>query len=81
MTDSNPTRRDIRRNLWFCKELAERHQGCSHAQLVMLLQLCEAMQEELTAVYRSWEYGEAKVYRRLGTDIDMRRRDARTDGA
>jgi len=76
MTDSNPTRRDIRRNLWFCKELAERHQGCSHAQLVMLLQLCEAMQEELTAVYRSWEYGEAKVYRRLGTDIDMRRRDA-----
>jgi len=74
MSEDRPTRRQIRRNLWFCKQLAEQRLGCSHAELVMLLELCEAMQEELTAVYRSWEYGEAKVYRRLEGEIELRRR-------
>ena len=71
MCPSDPTRRAVRRNFWFCKQLAEQKQGCSHAELVMLLLLCEAQQEELTRIYRSFEYGESMVLRRF---------DARPDG-
>ena len=76
MSHSEPNPRVIRRNFWFCKELAERKQGCSHAELVLLLLLCEAQQEELTRVYVSEQYGLRQVLRRFdaGSTAEARRR-------
>jgi len=37
-----------------CEDLAQRGQGCCHAELVFLLDRVCALQEELASVLRSW---------------------------
>lgn len=47
-----------------CEDLAQRGQGCCHAELVFLLDRVCALQEDLASVLRSEEWALSRVERR-----------------